>query len=295
MKSFGCMPAVRTPEASRTLTVSCPGILPSPLRDKVGAFHHDRFRGYASVHSRSGLHPPCLRFAAAVTGRHARLGTRLLARLCRGCHLRQLSSTRLQGATRTEPYGQLSCIRLPPRMFDGWPRPSVRAPASVTRFPGTVSGTCGIGSRSPWPPPFAPPPPLPVARLCSAASLLLWRSLTSHAVHHRLRFLTFPMRTRRLCSLLPDMRPLRFRRVPFGRDVAFDPGGATASRIAMPHMLPSTVPSVSASAKFFLSWLNPTPHPITVYASHPPSPTTAQHSLPGGALPPYRGRSFTGR
>jgi hypothetical protein len=60
-------------------------------------------------------------------------------------------------------------------------------------------------------------------------------------------------------------------------------------------MLPSTVPSVSASAKLLLSWLNPPPHPITVYASHPPSPTTAQHSLPGGALPPYRGRSFTGR
>src|ERR1700737_3788005 len=114
-------------------------------------------------------------------------------------------------------------------------------------------------------------------------------------VHHRLRFVTFPMRTSRLCSLWPDMRPLRFRRAPFGRDVAFDPGGATASRIAMPHMLPSTVPSVLAPAKFFLSWLNPTPHPITVYASHPPSPTTAQHSLPGGALPPYRGRSFTGR
>src|SRR5690348_2202296 len=114
-------------------------------------------------------------------------------------------------------------------------------------------------------------------------------------VHHRLRFLTFPMRTSRLCSLWPDMRPLRFRRVPFGRDVAFDPGGATASRTAMPHMLPSTVPSVSASAKLLLSWLNPPPHPITVYASHPPSPTTAQHSLPGGALPPYRGRSFTGR
>src|SRR5262249_17216119 len=77
----------------------------------------------------------------------------------------------------------------------------------------------------------------------------------------------------------------------FGRDVAFDPGGATASRVAIPHILPSTVPSVSASATFFLSWLNPPPHPITVYASHPPSPTTAQHSLPGGALLPYRGRS----
>jgi len=103
------------------------------------------------------------------------------------------------------------------------------------------------------------------------------------------------MRTSRLCSLWPDMRSLRFRRVPFGRDVAFDPGGATASRVAMPHILPSTVPSVSASATLFLSWLNPPPHPITVYASHPPSPTTAQHSLPGGALLPYRGRSFTGR
>ena len=77
--------------------------------------------------------------------------------------------------------------------------------------------------------------------------------------------------------------------------MAFDPGGATASRVAIPHILPSTVPSVSASATFFLSWLNPPPHPITVYASHPPSPTTTQHSLPGGALQPYRGRSFTDR
>src|SRR5215831_6224037 len=55
------------------------------------------------------------------------------------------------------------------------------------------------------------------------------------------------------------------------------------------------VPSVSASAMLPLSWLNPPPHPITVYASHSPSPTTTQHSLPGGALQPYRGRSFTDR
>ena len=114
-------------------------------------------------------------------------------------------------------------------------------------------------------------------------------------VHHRLRFLTFPMRASRLCSLWSDMRPLRFRRVPFERDVAFDPGGVTASRTTMPHILPSTVPSVSASATLLISWLNPPPHPITVYASHPPLPTTTQHSLPGGALPPYPGRSFTGR
>ena len=112
MKSFGCMPAVRTPEASRTLTVSCPGILPSPLRDKVGAFHHDRFRGYVSVYFRSGLHPPCLRFAVAVAGHHARLGTRLLVRLCRGRHHRRLNSMRLQGATRTDPDEPNSSIRL---------------------------------------------------------------------------------------------------------------------------------------------------------------------------------------
>jgi hypothetical protein len=40
------------------LTMPHPGILPSPLRDKVGAFDHDRFRGYVSVHFRSGLPLP---------------------------------------------------------------------------------------------------------------------------------------------------------------------------------------------------------------------------------------------
>ena len=51
-------------------------MLPSPLGDGVGHSNHDRFRGYLSVHLRSGLQLPCLRFATAVTGRHARLGTR---------------------------------------------------------------------------------------------------------------------------------------------------------------------------------------------------------------------------
>jgi hypothetical protein len=31
-----------------------------------------------------------------------------------------------------------------------------------------------------------------------------------------------------------------------------------------------------------LSWLNPTPHAIAVYASQPPSPVAPQHSLPSG-------------
>ena len=43
--------------------------------------------------------PPCLRFAMAVTGHHARLGTRLRARLCRGLHFRRLNSMSFQGTT----------------------------------------------------------------------------------------------------------------------------------------------------------------------------------------------------
>src|SRR6266566_5832536 len=34
-----------------------------------------------------------------------------------------------------------------------------------------------------------------------------------------------------------------------------------------------------------LSWLNPTPHTIAVYASSPLSPATTQHSLPSGRYP----------
>jgi hypothetical protein len=46
-------------------------------------------------------------------------------------------------------------------------------------------------------------------------------------------------------------------------------------------MLPSTSSNVSASAMFCFSRLNSTPHTIAVYASHPPSPATTQHLLPG--------------
>src|SRR3954466_14543053 len=53
-----------------------------------------------------------------------------------------------------------------------------RGPVPVTRFPGPVPGTCFAGPRSPRSPPFAPPAPPPVARLCSLASSLLWRSQT---------------------------------------------------------------------------------------------------------------------
>src|SRR5262245_25459639 len=121
MQAFGRMPAVRTPEALQDTRLNAPWSSASPLRDKAYCFNHDRFRGYVSVHFRSGLRPPCLRFAVYVTGHHARLGARVLASLSRGRHLRRLAYIRLQGATLTDPYVSLSTYtaratarRLPP-------------------------------------------------------------------------------------------------------------------------------------------------------------------------------------
>ena len=113
MKSFDAMPTVQPRKYPRTLAITRSAIPPSPLRDKVGYSNHDRFRGYLSVHFRFGLPPPCLRFAVTVTGHHARLGTRLLAKLCRGRHFRRLNFMRLQGATLAEPYVNVSVHTAP--------------------------------------------------------------------------------------------------------------------------------------------------------------------------------------
>ena len=103
------MLAVRTPGAPQTARgdAGCGSAFPferqgRPLRSRS-------ISGLFSRSLYSALQPPCLRFAAAVTGRHARLGTRLLARLCRDRHLRRQTSTRLQGATLAE-----RCVRLSP-------------------------------------------------------------------------------------------------------------------------------------------------------------------------------------
>ena len=84
-----------------------------------------------------------------------------------------------------------------------------------------------------------------------------------------------------------SMRSPRFRRLPFMRDGVSDLGRASEPRIAVPHMLPSTGQTVSASATLKISRLNSPPHMIAVYASAVPSPTQPQHSLSGGLLRPY--------
>jgi len=135
----------------RTLAITHPQILPSPLGDKIGCFHHDRFRGYVSVHCCSGLLPPCLRFVMLVTDHHARLGTRLPAKLYRGRHLRRLDSMSFQGATPTPPY-----VRNRIRRFGGLSTPSITARKTAVVEVGVAN--CKVQSfRTAWPPRAARP------------------------------------------------------------------------------------------------------------------------------------------
>src|SRR5271167_1350672 len=83
----------------------------------------------------------------------------------------------------------------------------------------------------------------------------------------------------------PTVRSPRFRRVPFVREGVSDLGRASAPRMTAPHMLPSTLRTASASAICSLSRLNCPPRTIAVYASPRSSPSTTQHSLPGGRYP----------
>jgi hypothetical protein len=97
------MLAVRTPGAPHTTRTDAACDSAFPLERQGRLLRSRSISGLYSRSLHSGLQPPCLRFATAVTGRHARLGSRLLARLCRGRHLRRQTSTRLQGATLPKP------------------------------------------------------------------------------------------------------------------------------------------------------------------------------------------------
>src|SRR5258708_34672525 len=96
------------------------------------------------------------------------------------------------------------------------------------------------------------------------------------------------MRARAVAPPWSNAGSPRFQRDPFVRDVAFYPGRASAPCIAVPHILPSTSSTVSAPALLSLSWLNPTPHTIAVYASCPSLPAahaTLTTERPATALP----------
>ena len=152
-------------------------------------------------------------------------------------------------APRPDPYVRLSRIRLLPRVWTA--QVAVYAPAPVTREPGSEFSTCFAGAYSPWPPPFAPPTPLrpPLQTPPQGAFLALFVGFTATMTRSDfscpciIGFGSSPSRCRPSRSrniLRPDPRPPRFRCDPFARDVAFDPGRASAPRITVPHMLPSS-------------------------------------------------------
>ena len=70
----------------------------------------------------------------------------------------------------------------------------------------------------------------------------------SSPVPRQLRLLDFLSRPRTASAIVGQARSPTFRHVPFRHDLVSDPDGATASRITTPHISPSTIPNVSASA-----------------------------------------------
>jgi hypothetical protein len=76
----------------------------------------------------------------------------------------------------------------------------------------------------------------------------------------------------------------RFRHDPCARDVAFDPGqDDSASHTGTAHVAFDHEDGLRSCEKP-ISWLNPTPHALAVYASCPALLPLTQHSLPGGLL-----------
>src|SRR6476660_9318255 len=109
------------------------------------------------------------------------------------------------------------------------------------------------------------------------------------SVRHRLRLLAFPMRTATLGTNTrprrPDTRSPSSARRPSARDVALDPGKASAPRNdGAAHDVFERMKALDP-CDIDLARLNRTPHAIAVYASSPLSPAVTQHSLPSGRYP----------
>jgi hypothetical protein len=184
------MLAVRTPGAPQTAREDAVFDSAFPFERQGRLLRSRSISGLYSRSLHSGLQPPCLRFAATVTGRHARLRTRPLARLYRGRHLRRQTSTRLQGATPTDPGVQLARTGLSPEVGrdrrSGLGRPiqfrSARRCLLCHTDSGAVSGACfGITTSS-----SGRVPSLHILRrcspqLCSDASTVVWTRPTPRA------------------------------------------------------------------------------------------------------------------
>ena len=115
----------------------------------------------------------------------------------------------------------------------------------------------------------------------------------SSPVPRQLRLLDFLSRPGIAHATAGQTRSPRFRRDPFERDVAFDPGRASAPRIAAPHILPSA--RVNASAPAVSVFRGSIPHPTQLLCTlrrgrHLPRRNTRYQA----DATPYLGRTFTG-
>jgi hypothetical protein len=95
---------------------------------------------------------------------------------------------------------------------------------------------------------FPPRSPPPTGSALFEASSVLRSRPTPRATRVGDALPSFPARPATAEAAAGDRRSPRFRRAPFRRDVVCDSGGATAPRMMAPPMLPSTFPTVSASA-----------------------------------------------
>src|SRR5512147_1186137 len=108
-------------------------------------------------------------------------------------------------------------------------------------------------------------------------------------------------RLRQCLAVLPRRRPPRRTRLGlFGSDddlpnmmLSHDPGGASPSRIATAHILPSFDGKNSASANFHISGLTTAPCMAPVYASDPALPRRPQDSVPACPLRLWPDETFT--
>jgi hypothetical protein len=115
----------------------------------------------------------------------------------------------------------------------------------------------------------------------------------SSPVPRQLRLLDFLSRPGIAHATAGQTRSPRFRRDPFERDVAFDPGRASAPRIAAPHILPSA--RVNASAPAVSVFRGSIPHPTQLLCTlrrgrHLPRRNTRYQA----DATPYLGRTYTG-
>jgi hypothetical protein len=115
----------------------------------------------------------------------------------------------------------------------------------------------------------------------------------SSPVPRQLRLLDFLSQPEIAHAIMGQTRSPRFRRDPFERDVAFDPGRASAPRVAAPHILPSAV--VNASAPAVSVFRGSIPHPTQLLCTlrrgrHLPRRNTRCQA----DATPYLGRTCTG-